>query len=42
MSSRHMPPIGTVPLVSALPLISGALEWLVGLASIILIWQRGP
>jgi hypothetical protein len=36
------PFIGTVPLVSALPLISGALEWLVGLAAIILIWQRAP
>lgn len=36
------PFIGTVPLVSALPLISGALEWLVALAAIILIWQRAP
>ncbi len=27
-------------LFSALPLISGALEWLVGLAAIILVWQR--
>ena len=34
------PFIGTVPLVSALPLISGALEWLVGLAAVILVWQR--
>jgi hypothetical protein len=34
------PFIGTVPLVSALPLISGAVEWLVGLAAIILVWQR--
>lgn len=34
------PFIGTVPLFSALPLISGALEWLVGLAAIILVWQR--
>ena len=33
------PFIGTVPLVSALPLISGALEWLAGLAAIILVWQ---
>ena len=33
------PFIGTVPLFSALPLISAALEWLVGLAAIILIWQ---
>jgi hypothetical protein len=36
------PFIGTVPLVRALPLISGALEWLVGLAAVILIWQRAP
>lgn len=34
------PFMGTVPLFSALPLISGALEWLVGLAAIILVWQR--
>lgn len=34
------PFIGTVPLFSALPLISAALEWLVGLASIILVWQH--
>jgi hypothetical protein len=34
------PFIGTAPLFSALPLISGALEWLVGLATIILVWQR--
>lgn len=34
------PFIGTVPLFSALPLISGALEWLVGLTAVILTWQR--
>jgi hypothetical protein len=34
------PFIGTVPLVSALPLISVALEWLAGLAALILLWQR--
>ena len=34
------PFLGTVPLVSALPLISGALEWLAGLAAITLLWQR--
>jgi hypothetical protein len=34
------PFIGTVPLFSALPLVSGALEWLVGLAAIILVWRR--
>jgi len=34
------PFIGTVPLFSALPLVSGALEWLVGLAAIIPVWRR--
>ena len=38
--SRTGPFIGTVPLYDAMPLISASLEWLVGLAAIILLWQR--